>query len=252
MAKKLRGASSAGVASTPTVENGTLYCGTANSLIALNTSNGKDKWSYNIGSVVTSSPCAINGVVYFMDDAGNSYAVDTTDNLKWKLAQYNSSYYGSASFTYNNNILYKVTHSYPITTIIRALNAGTGSVVWNDSVVVNNFSNGSEFADPYYFKNILYARLTDSLIAYDGLTGNKKWSYPLPNDPYDAQRNYSGPCAVPGIVYTTDREHTLYAINSKNGTLIWSFYYGGAYFPAPFVLLNNGKSYYPSISGMIQ
>ncbi|HRH49816.1 MAG TPA: PQQ-binding-like beta-propeller repeat protein [Panacibacter sp.] len=248
----LGGVAAAGVASTPTVAGGTLYCGTTNSLAALDASNGNVKWSYPTGVVVTSSPCVANGVVYFTGNNGNSYAVDTSGILKWVLPQYNDSYYSSASPTYYNGIIYGTTHSYPYSTILRALDANTGALIWKDSISVYNSSGGAEYADPSYFKGVIYERIVDSLYAYDALTGNKKWSFYLPADPNNSQVSFSGPCTVPGVVYITDRENTLYALNSKSGTLLWSFNYGGAYYPSPFVLLSNGKTYHASISGMTQ
>ena len=74
--------------SPPAVSDGVVYFGTRdnNSLYAVDAKSGEELWRFETGDAVTTSPCVINGVVYFGSNDDNLYAVDVkTGKELWRF-----------------------------------------------------------------------------------------------------------------------------------------------------------------------
>jgi eukaryotic-like serine/threonine-protein kinase len=68
--------------SSPAVVNGVVYVGSKDgNLYALDAASGAKKWAYQTGKGV-SSPVVVNGVVYVGSEDGNLYALDATSGAK--------------------------------------------------------------------------------------------------------------------------------------------------------------------------
>jgi outer membrane protein assembly factor BamB len=68
------------VFSSPVVVGGTVYVGSGDSnLYALDASDGSVRWAFPTGGMVLSTPAVWDGVVYFGSDDGNVYALEATE-----------------------------------------------------------------------------------------------------------------------------------------------------------------------------
>jgi outer membrane protein assembly factor BamB len=76
---------------TPAVDNESLYIGTfGKELIALDKSNGSEKWHFATQDWVWSGPAISNGVLYFGDLSGYLYAVNASDGTAvWRIQPQN-------------------------------------------------------------------------------------------------------------------------------------------------------------------
>ncbi len=82
------------VKSSPTIDtnDNSLFIGADNSKVAcLDTRNGTEKWTYNAGGAVKSTPAIIKNNITFGSDDGSVYVINKyTGNEEWK---YNPGYY---------------------------------------------------------------------------------------------------------------------------------------------------------------
>ena len=85
--------------------NNTLYVGAFDSLFyAINTQTGKIEWTFGTSAPIESTPAISNtGIVYFGNDAGEVYAIDSASNVHW---YYDDSTSIKAPLLYNNGTLY--------------------------------------------------------------------------------------------------------------------------------------------------
>ncbi len=80
--------SSANIANSPVVANGTIYMGLSDGHVAaINANDGSPKWQYLTGGNVQSSPLVVNGVVYAGSGDTYAYALDANaGTLLWHTA----------------------------------------------------------------------------------------------------------------------------------------------------------------------
>ncbi|MBV9963428.1 MAG: PQQ-binding-like beta-propeller repeat protein [Parafilimonas sp.] len=236
---------------SPTVVNGIIYTGNRQHLFALNANNGSIIWQRN-ADLSNSTPTVLNGVISFTDRTdGTVTAFDTAGNLKWK---FNKAGYLTGSTTTNNSFIYQGI-GYPMNEFTAfALRNTDGAVKWNYTQPVTPTVNNGLCGDPSYYGNTIYYALTDSLLAIS-TTGahNKKWSY-FTGIPADSTFfSTSSPVAGRNIVYVMTKGMIVYALNERNGELIWQFdTHGENPVYSPVILYNDGTAIHPAGSGMTQ
>jgi outer membrane protein assembly factor BamB len=231
--------------------DGTLYTG-GNGLIALNP-NGTVKWKFGSGYMRTSPTIGKDGTIYWINgDSKDSqnlnalYAINPDGTVKW-MSDYGAGsegpvFYGFAPVIDGDGHIYVNTHH-----SICKLNS-MGAKIWAFGVD----ADGERYAD------------SAPVIAQDGtvLIGSKvlvtsdikaniyaihpdgtlKWRYELALAGRDT---YNSPTiGSDGALYFTNEDDYLYALDSDNGTLLWSLgrlgYCGGW---AAVVLDKKGMAY---------
>jgi outer membrane protein assembly factor BamB len=238
------------IASSPTVVKGSVYCGGTSGMFCIDARSGNLKWKYATSVRVRSSPCVVNGAVYFTADNGDSYALDTTGNLIWKVTA-ESNARSASSPTFHDGLVYNTIHVAPSTTILRALNASNGNIVWQQSRTINNLVVAlTDYSDPSYADGVIYSRNVSTLYANDAVSGLQNWSSGLTYSPSDPKEQFRSLCATPKGVFTTDTSTWLYNFKASDGNEKWQALASGDI--SPFVVLDNGDVYYPSVSGMQQ
>jgi outer membrane protein assembly factor BamB len=241
------------ISSSPTVVNNSVYVSIYRSMYSINATDGTLQWTFYTGfSNLNSSPCYLNGSLYFTTQEGYMYSLNSQNgNENWK--QFIGFSYNSSPCTNGNDKVFATyTQSAQIhTSGVYCLNSVTGDKLWQDSSYAFNFSNRG---DQLYYRQTIYYNTNDSLMAFDASSGKQKWSAYI----FNGFSNYStrgGICVSPGVVFVSGIDDNLYAIDTKTGKKYWTFYFGPSSYPSnfsPFVVSNTGKAYYPTVSGMNQ
>jgi outer membrane protein assembly factor BamB len=151
--------------------------------------------------------------------------------LKWSY-QTNSPLYSSPAVA--NGILYVGASGGGANPCLYALNANTGTLLWN-TVILNAVVNSS----PAVWNGMVYfgtgSATNDSIYALNSRTGALVWSYPT------SGWVFSSPTVVNGVVYIGSNDGNLYALDAKTGSLLWSYPTGAGVITAPAVA--NGVVY---------
>jgi outer membrane protein assembly factor BamB len=248
--------------SSPAVADGVVYVGSwDDSLYALNATNGEKLWSYQTGSYVQSSPAVDNGVVYIASYDANVYALNAqTGTLLWRFATGSGAVGSSPAVV--NGIVYIGDNGGTVSALnassgdklwsirtgdtiyssptvangvlyigadnntnggIYALNANTGSVMWNFQTVnlwvysSPAVDNGVVYVGSYYPQ-----QSGGNLYALDASNGVLLWSYPTGGEVF------SSPAVANGIVYVGSEDNNIYALNATCGADLWSYQTGDA------------------------
>lgn len=311
------------VSSSPVVVNNTIYLGSKKKkLYALNSKTGQQKWQFAVQSRVISTPAVNEGTVYFGTaaqeaDTGNFYAVDAETGQKiWQLETEGAIYYSAPKI--EDNILYfgdkkgnlyavnaktgqvkwkfkvasAIMYSTPAVTAdtvvigtvdgeLYAVNKNNGEQEWmkemdhpivsspvNDENIIYyvsyrqneglltavngengdkkwemNFEDPSPYAIAYQDDTIFVGTLAGDLHAVDAKTQQKKWSFSTPGEIIAA------PITTKNVVYIGDSEGNLYGLNIDTGQEQWSFKGQNTIVSAPVIA--DGKLYYSDQSGML-
>ncbi|GGB18625.1 outer membrane protein assembly factor BamB family protein [Puia dinghuensis] len=195
--------------SNPTVVNGTLYIGGADSFFyAVNTNPWTPDWKIKLGKASSGSPTVDNGVVYFAND--QLYAVNSsTGAIIWGV---NPSSDSSAVYPGNPAVANGIVYFGSSDRNVYAMDAATGHLVWKyyTGDVVN--------ASPTVANGIVYVTGGfDNLYALNAATGTLKWSY---SDGYVL----ASPCVANGSVYIASTSQYLHALDAGTGNLKWSYH----------------------------
>jgi outer membrane protein assembly factor BamB len=179
----------------PAIAKGTIYVGASGSSSSdlLAVSNGSVLWQYPIA--VSSSPAAVNGVVYAGSADDNVYALDaTTGALRWK--------YSAAKSVYSSPAVAEgLVYAGSADGSIFALNAGTGALFWKRSI-------GYFAMSPAVANGVVYVVSSNGnvyhLNALNAKTGVLLWKYVVKPEPTD-------PVVANGMVYFGSGDGHLYA-----------------------------------------
>lgn len=176
------------------------------------------KWTFNSGSLFTSSPIATNGNVYVGSANGNVYALNaTTGTFKWI---YTTGDWVVAAPAVSGNSLYVGSKD----GTFYALTASTGALLWT-------FSTGGPISAPATVKNgVVYFGSEDhTLYALNAANGSLLWSYTT------GDKIFGGAAVVSNVVYFGSLDHNVYALSAVDGSLIWSHTTGGGVAGSPAV-----------------
>ena len=231
-----------GVESSPTVVNGVVYIGSYKGYVyALNASNGALKWSYLTGAEVYASPRIVSGTLYVGSLDGYVYALNAdSGTLIWASHMGNQVY---ASPAIVKDILYVCTDSgYAF-----ALRASDGGEIWQAYI---GSGIDHEDASPAISNGIVYFGARNGFYAFNATTGKQIWFF---TSPYTARQTtgyfYSSPAVADNVVYCGSVDNRLFALNTNDGSIVWSYQTGGFLFSSPAIA--NGKVYIASYDGNI-
>jgi len=169
----------------PVVSDGVIYI-MQSSLYALNATDGSSFWNETNASIFTlseNSPTVVNGIIY-------TYG-------------YN---YSNYDYKYHNNLL--------------AINATTGSFMWNSSL-----DNGAGdfvpfyFSSPTFYNGMIYtlAGNRNEIYAFNATNGSLMINFSTP-----ASTTYSYTISIDkGVVYAGGS--SVFAFNATTGTQIWNY-----------------------------
>jgi len=197
------------VASTPTIDNGTIYFGCDDhNFYAVDLASASVKWTFPTTEPIDTRPPIYNGTVYFASGNGNLYAVDeSSGTAKWQL------YIGLvaiASPQLSDGLIYIGSRS----DSLYAVDATTGNQVW--SAKADGFS--LENSKPTVDSGVVYVGAeSGSLFAFNAATGAQEWMSLNQASVYDQPFIYNN------TVYVTADDGTLDAVNAQTGAPVWKY-----------------------------
>jgi outer membrane protein assembly factor BamB/PKD repeat protein len=189
-----------------------------------------EKWRFETGGGVSSSPAVANGVVYVGSNDNNLSAIDAaTGTVKWWFATGNYVY---SSPAVANGVVYVGSYD----NNLYAIDAVTGTEKWR-------FATGNYvYSSPAVANGVVYVGSYDNnLYAIDAVTGTEKWRFATGN------YVYSSPAVANGVVYVGSYDNNIYAIDVATGKEKWRFETGGGVSSSPAVA--NGVVYFGSWDG---
>lgn len=196
-----------GVASSPLIENGTVYIMSFSdgALHALS-QEGEELWNLSTGSVPPfASPAASGGKIYFPGGDPALYCVNaSTHQIVWKAPADAAITSGPA--VWNEMVFFATERS------ITALNASTGRIMWRRGI------NGTRSTPAVAFDRI-YVGTEDGHVICLNTSGSPVWETEV-NGPVR-----SSPLFLDGRIYfgTNTDAGTVYALNASDGSIVWSY-----------------------------
>ncbi|GEM_PF-209484 len=136
-----------------------------------------------------------------------------------------------------------------------ALNATTGTQIWNYTVLGGNISVGGDisnkgisFSSPAIYQGIVYIQSNGGLIyALNATNGNQIWNYTLGDR---SHFYYSSANVINGVVYIGGGENNkTFALNATTGAHIWNYTTVASVVSTPAVV--NGIVYFGSNDGKV-
>lgn len=226
---------------SPTIAEGKLFVGTTKNLHCLDPLNGNFLWSSTAiveldpADIITSSPRASNGLVYFGADNRKVYALEASNgNTKWTYTAGDKvlsspMVYGGMCIVGSQDFN---VHCIDTTTGLKRWVFPTAERVYS-SPIVHELSN-----------TVLVGSYDFNLYAIDHVSGQLKWKYPA------GSLIKSSPVVAGNNVYFTAFDRYLYCVDVRNGALVWKQFMNGNSESSPFVDddFMTGKS--AGISGM--
>ncbi|WP_337043661.1 PQQ-binding-like beta-propeller repeat protein [Emticicia sp. 17c] len=196
--------------------------------------------STNNNPVIPSPPTASNTAVIIGDWGYDLYVIKaSTGTIQWKGGNIAGSlecpaYFDGKIFSpsYGGIFVYDIS---------------TEDLIWNFP-----YLDRSDKGDtPIILNDIIYFGCRSSLFAYDAKTGIKKWEFLCPSDdpnnPYSSRGSIeSSPTIANNIIYFTNSNGKIFALDVKDGTLKWKFSTDKSNAIYSGICFNNGIIYFGS------
>ncbi|MCX8207734.1 MAG: PQQ-binding-like beta-propeller repeat protein, partial [Methanothrix sp.] len=196
-----------GVASSPLIENDTIYIMSFSdgALHALSL-DGDELWNLSTGTVSPfASPAALGGKIYFPGGDPALYCVDaSTKEIVWRTPA--DAVITSGPAIWNSTVFFVTERS------ITALNATTGQALWQRSI------NGTRSTPAIAFGRI-YVGTDDKRVVCIDANGSQIWETEV-NGPV-----ISSPLFLDNRIYlgTNTDAGTIYALNASDGSVVWRY-----------------------------
>jgi outer membrane protein assembly factor BamB len=214
------------VYSSPVVDNGIIYIGTESGrFLALDAITGKLKWEFTEpGYAIEQKPVVLNGAVYFGAWDSYVYAVDAeTGKIRWRTQAAGAAsktaakeYYSAADcppvISRNTSLVFFTDRDFRLS----AIDILSGSVSWSTTNCVGVGISRAQDA--------LYLRKFggDAQLEKVNLDGTSIWSAPVKLN-RSPMRFPTAPVEKDGVVYVCSCEGTLYAVDAKEGRILWQY-----------------------------
>jgi outer membrane protein assembly factor BamB len=240
------------IESSAAIVDGVVYVGSQSSdLLAINLSDGKLKWKYQVkGGIGESSPGVANGVVVIGDLMGTIHAVNAQDGkMLWTFAtmaevkaspvivddkviigSYDGSLYclslkeGKKIWEFKTNgpvnatagIAAGVAYISGCDGVLRGIRIADGKEVV--AITTGSYTGASPALDRG--QNVYYGTFDNNILGFNLKTQKRMWTYE------DKQRQfpfYSSAAIADGKVIVGGRDKIVHTLNAQTGKEVWSF-----------------------------
>ena len=217
-------------------EGDTLYVSSmGNDLVALNATNGKEKWRFKTDGPIFSASCVRDGVAYFGSADHFVYAVNTNDgSLKWKTQTQGAVLAGPT-------VAQGVVCVGSTDTKIYGLDETNGSTLW--TVQGGNMFQSQTATDCERF---FFCGWDNHFRSIDAKTGALVWDIELGRK--TAAKNFSpfapaitSPAVGDGKVFISTNDGILHALSTNDGKELWQIDWKKMGYSSP--LYHEGKVY---------
>lgn len=225
----------AAVRSTPLVDQGKVYAGSADGfLYCLDAGTGKKLWAFQAGFAINSSPAMSKDKVFFTNKKNQLFALNKLTGQKiWQSDLQADLPYAWGFDYYQSSPLVQAGTVYvgSGSGAVFALNEADGKIKWN-------FKTASLVrSSPALAQNTLYfGDLSGKVYALDAASGAKKWQFATNGDTINNERFGNDFKAILASVAIKDniaviggRDGYLYAINASTGQEIWHYSFNGSW-----------------------
>ncbi len=199
------------MASSPAVDGDSLvYHSMDGHVFVLDRANGRERWSYDGGSPIESSPIVLDGVDYFGAWDGRVFALDlSTHQLRWTRDL-------GAKITSSAAILGGTLYIGDYAGRLWALSTRTGATLWTASV------NGRIYGTPAVAGGRIFVPSStgNSLTAFS-TQGRELWRVTT------GGYVYSSPAVWHGVVCFGSYDGYLYGVSAASGRVLWRVAAGG-------------------------
>ncbi len=203
--------------SSPAVAGGKVFFGSGDGgIYAVDAATGVLQWKFTTKDVVHASPAVAAGTVYVGSWDGTLYALDAESGaLKWTFAAgqdpvaHNQVGFQSSPAVDGGTVYVGCRDAH-----VYALDAATGSRVWDYPT-----SKSWVVATPAVKDGVVYAGTSDSsrFMALDARTGRLRFNIDL------KAYVFSSAALAGDFAYVGNHNGSLYAIDVRRGTLVWTF-----------------------------
>ena len=169
--------------------------------------NVQIKWSYHTGHTLAASPILAGDVILFGDASGRFYALDIKDGQERWNFKTGGRIYATAAASQGVVVLTSTD------SCIYALNSNTGALIWKFPTAAANV------AVPLIAEHVVYVSGSDHKFrAIELISGKLLWEY-------EGVKGFmeSKPVIDQDKVIFTAWDETVYALNRKDGTLLWKW-----------------------------
>ncbi len=190
---------------------------------ALSMRDGRVVWSVPLPSGSESSPLVSGDSVYFGDQAGTVYSLNTaTGHVNW-------TYHASGAVKGGPALVHGALYFGDYAGRVYALDAATGRQIWavGTNGTAFGFGSGTFYASPAIAFGRVYMGNTDGFVySFAAGTGELAWSTSTGAYVYAS----ASVADVPGVgptIYVGSYSGVFYAFNARSGAVRWSYDAGG-------------------------
>ena len=219
--------------STPFVYDDLVLIGSADKkLYGITKQNGRQKWQFDAGGPIYSSPTVKFDHAFFGSDDGNFYAVNVNHGRSaWKTNSYGP--VRSTPFVDDERVFFGTEGGY-----IFCLELASGKVIWQAQ------AKRAVTSSPTVFDEIVLVGSLDSTIyALDASSGWVIWRQRT------RRAIVSSPCVHEHVVFIGSSDGALYALDIDSGRQLWTYQTEGQIASSPTVA--NEAVYFGSTDGCI-
>jgi outer membrane protein assembly factor BamB/actin-like ATPase involved in cell morphogenesis len=209
------------VQSSPLVSGGVVYVGADdNNLYAIDAATGQPVWTFATGDIVRSSPAIAEGILYVGSNDGNLYAIDPASGQEVWRATVGQADYSSP--TVADGVVYIGNNA----GVVSAVDAATGAPVWSFP------TGGTVGCRPAVADGSVYFGSFDgNVYALTTSGGGERWRFEVQLE----EPLFSSPSVVDGIVYIGSHARKVFAIDAPTGEEVWQFETGGIVGSSPTI-----------------
>lgn len=196
---------------SPTYSIQLVFTADERNVVAIDATNGTQKWEFEVPKAVKASLITANGLLYVGCNDKKMYALDiASGSKKWEFTAPDAI---NSSPTYANETLYFGCNDGSFV----ALNTSNGSKKWLFKAEKEILS-GAALSNGYLY----FGSMDGNIYCVDAETGKAKWTKKLDTV------SESSPTLGNGNVYVIVGGEKLVCLNQATGNLIWDFNFGSS------------------------